>query len=258
MKVALTGVDVSNWQGDFDWTQAKSKGWSFGAAKATEGTSFVDPQFTDNFAEMKQAGLARIAYLFLHPAASALKQCILFDKVIQSAGFSVGDLIAVDSEVTDGASPGQIATVTFNVAYYMALKYRCSPFIYTYQDFTSNLQHPDMGNFPLWRADPGGVTMPPPSPWTQVAMDQYATAPQDQDRAYFSTKLQLERLAMQPEQAPLPAFPGVWKEIVSAQEDAMGVWHIVLVGLDGALHSVTGKPGAWNHPASITGPITRG
>src|SRR5262245_24710768 len=63
----LSGIDVSHWQGAIDWAQVKASGRAFAIAKATEGTTFVDPSFAANWAGMKQQGVVRSAYHFFHP-----------------------------------------------------------------------------------------------------------------------------------------------------------------------------------------------
>lgn len=68
----LRGFDVSHYQGNVDWASLKSRyGITWGAAKATEGTSYKDSQFAANWRKMKAAGLVRMAYHFAHPGGSA-------------------------------------------------------------------------------------------------------------------------------------------------------------------------------------------
>jgi len=70
----IRGIDVSHYQGSVDWSALKAKHHlSFGAAKASEGTSFVDSQFARNWAGMKAAGLSRIAYHYATPSSSSAR-----------------------------------------------------------------------------------------------------------------------------------------------------------------------------------------
>jgi len=62
------GTDVSNYQGSgVNWTAVKSDGVTFAWAKATEGTDFIDADFTINEANAKAAGVPIGPYDFAHP-----------------------------------------------------------------------------------------------------------------------------------------------------------------------------------------------
>src|SRR5262249_5104026 len=74
----LEGVDVSHWDGAIDWSKVAGSGRAFAIAKATEGTSFLDPQFHTNWTGMKSAGLVRGAYHFFRPADSGVAQADWF------------------------------------------------------------------------------------------------------------------------------------------------------------------------------------
>src|SRR4051812_21414328 len=66
----LPGLDVSHWQGTINWTTVKNQGAQFAYIKATEGTSYRDPQFSANYTNAYYAGLIRGAYHFAQPASS--------------------------------------------------------------------------------------------------------------------------------------------------------------------------------------------
>ena len=66
------GVDVSSYQGSgVNWTSVKSSGITFAWAKATEGTSITDADFTINASHGKSAGVYMGAYHFAHPASAS-------------------------------------------------------------------------------------------------------------------------------------------------------------------------------------------
>ena len=67
----LPGLDVSHWQGSLNWTTISSQGARFAYMKATEGTSFHDPNFNANYLSSFQAGLVRGAYHFALPDRSS-------------------------------------------------------------------------------------------------------------------------------------------------------------------------------------------
>lgn len=60
----VRGVDVSSYQGDIDWETLASQDISFAFIKATEGSSFVDTNFKENFENALQTNLRVGAYHF--------------------------------------------------------------------------------------------------------------------------------------------------------------------------------------------------
>lgn len=63
-KYPVRGVDVSSYQGDIAWQTLSSQNIDFAFIKATEGSSFVDPCFRDNYAEAQKCHIAVGAYHF--------------------------------------------------------------------------------------------------------------------------------------------------------------------------------------------------
>ena len=60
------GIDVSRWQGDFNFTQAKAEGVQFAILKAGGGDDglYKDSQFENNYKKCKSLGLPIGAYFF--------------------------------------------------------------------------------------------------------------------------------------------------------------------------------------------------
>ncbi|KAJ7223687.1 glycoside hydrolase family 25 protein [Mycena haematopus] len=65
------GIDVSHFQGTVNWASIKANGISFVYIKATEATTFEDPNFNANYNGATTAGLIRGAYHFAHPDSSS-------------------------------------------------------------------------------------------------------------------------------------------------------------------------------------------
>lgn len=63
-KYPVKGIDVSSYQGEIDWEKLSGENISFAFIKATEGSSFVDENFTYNFEEAQKTSLAVGAYHF--------------------------------------------------------------------------------------------------------------------------------------------------------------------------------------------------
>ncbi|KAI9449737.1 glycoside hydrolase superfamily [Lactarius psammicola] len=65
------GIDVSHFQGTLDWNSIRASGVVFAYIKATEGTTFIDPNFSQNYIGATNAGVIRGAYHFAHPDTSS-------------------------------------------------------------------------------------------------------------------------------------------------------------------------------------------
>ncbi len=96
--MTIFGVDVSHYQATTAawWKAAKAAGVTFGIAKATEGTTFIDPKFASNIAWMRAAGVIPGAYHFQRPSNGA-GQAQLFNRTV---GDPNGMLIGLDDEVS--------------------------------------------------------------------------------------------------------------------------------------------------------------
>lgn len=107
----LPGIDVSNYQGNVNWTSVRGAGISFAIAKATEGTSFTDAYINRNIAGMKANGIIPGAYHFAHPGYDPILQADHFTSVVKAANggtFSGLLQLVVDLEATDGTSPSHV------------------------------------------------------------------------------------------------------------------------------------------------------
>ncbi len=87
------GIDVSHHQGNVNWHAVAEAGVSFAFVKATDGDTFVDPQFSTNWTGIKDAGIMRGAYHFFRPARPVDSQVENFVRTIRETGD--GDLPSV-------------------------------------------------------------------------------------------------------------------------------------------------------------------
>ena len=103
---AVQGLDVASYQGYPNWTSVKNSGKTFAFTKATEGTTYTNPYFATNWANIKAAGLIRGAYHFGRPGVDPVAQANYFCNVVKPIK---GDLqMALDIEVTDGKTASQV------------------------------------------------------------------------------------------------------------------------------------------------------
>ncbi len=66
----VPGIDVSKWQGDFDFLSARSEGFQFVIIRAGCGTT-VDPMFETNYRKAKNVGMNVGAYWYTYAQSTA-------------------------------------------------------------------------------------------------------------------------------------------------------------------------------------------
>lgn len=148
----VKGIDVSYYQGNVDWQAVKDSGRVFAFARVNHG-SFIDPEFQDNWADMKAAGIIRGAYQFFDASANAIAQAqILIDRV---GMLGPGDLPAVlDLELTEGASAATIVSKVENWMEAVEQGTGKKPIIYTGKYFwNTNVNSDAFNEHPLWVAN---------------------------------------------------------------------------------------------------------
>jgi len=180
----IPGIDISHYQGVVDWAALKASSTEqFVYAKATEGTTIVDPYFHDNWANIKTAGLFRGAYHFFHPDQDAFAQAAFFlEKLTQAAGSILhgpGDLPpALDLETTAGCTP---ETILFGVTKWLEIVGLATgrrPLLYTYTSFwRDTLGNPTaLSDYSLWIAQYSAAAPAKIGGWPDYTIWQYGQA----------------------------------------------------------------------------------
>ncbi|KAN0129595.1 Glycoside hydrolase superfamily [Lactarius tabidus] len=188
------GIDVSNNQGsNIKWGAVKSGGVQFAYIKATEGTTFIDPDFNRNYAGATNVGIIRGAYHFARPGkSSGAAQAHYF--LAHGGGWSSDGRTlpgAIDLEGDcSGLSHGQMVNwiQDFSNTYHGATgRY---PAIYTTTSWwvscTGNSGAFGANN-PLWIARWGNAIGALPAGWRFTTFWQYAdSGPYPGDQDYFN------------------------------------------------------------------------
>jgi lysozyme len=95
-------IDVSNHQGQISWSRVAADGVRFAYVKATEGKTFVDPYFANNWAAASAAGVRVGAYHFFSLCSSGQEQA---DAFLRTAPPSTTALPpALDLEILSGCT----------------------------------------------------------------------------------------------------------------------------------------------------------
>jgi lysozyme len=201
----LHGIDVSHWQGTVNWTSVRNSGVVFAFAKATEGTTFTDPQFARNWSELKRVGLVRGAYHFGHPNVSAVSQASHFISVVRPR---TGDLqLVLDIESADGRTPAQVWSWVQSFIAEVQRRTGRPGIIYTgYYFWRDQVGNPSSNlNCPLWIARYGASAPLVPRAWSTWTFWQYSSTGSvlgvsgNCDLDYFNGSMtQLLRLTLPP------------------------------------------------------------
>ncbi|MDF3289430.1 lysozyme [Streptomyces silvisoli] len=206
--VQTPGMDVSGYQGDVDWTAARSNGGRFAYVKATESTTYTNPYFAQQYNGSYGVGMIRGAYHFATPDTSdGAAQADYF--VDHGGGWSADGRTlppALDIEYNPygatcyGLGPSAMVSWIADFSDTVHARTGRYPVIYTtaqwWSECTGGTTAFAAGN-PLWTArytsTPGAL----PSGWSYQTFWQYADTgvlPGDQD--YFNgTYTRLQALA---------------------------------------------------------------
>ncbi len=181
------GVDLSKWQKVNDWSKLKnSDGLSFVFIKATEGVSYLNPNFSEDWNDMADSTSsqlkARGAYHFYHPSVDALTQAKYFLRTMGRLGATdlppVLDLETFDHlNVKSAKVMTKMAGEVLKWLRYVEKQTQRIPIIYTSPKFWQKLgaKDPAFAHFSLFMAKYQTKVCPAAmAPWKQWAFLQYS------------------------------------------------------------------------------------
>ena len=166
---APKGIDVSHWQGSIGWLQVGAAGYDFAFAKATEGTTYIDPTYVTNRAGATAAGLRIGAYHFARPtgasdAAAVASGIAQADYFIATAQPRRGDLLPVlDLEKNGGLGVARLTTWTQAFLDEVYARLGARPLIYASPSFWKT----SLGDTPLFAADGNRLWI---AHWTKASL----------------------------------------------------------------------------------------
>lgn len=88
-------IDISHWQGFPDFEQVAADGVVGCIMKATEGTSYIDPNRATNFVNANKAGIACCTYHWIKPGGNAADQMDFYLSVVDPVQ---GERMVIDYE----------------------------------------------------------------------------------------------------------------------------------------------------------------
>lgn len=164
MVASAQGRDFSSYQKPVTVAQLRGLSFAYTRVSNWSGTTMgVDTTFAGDWAAIKDAGLHRGCYWWLHLDVSAVAQANYFVAAVKKAGLAPGDMLVCDSEVP-GANAGAMTHAFCSEVAALAGP-SCPVLIYANQNAGHLMK--SCTQWPLWFAWPS-PTAPPPSltaPW---------------------------------------------------------------------------------------------
>ena len=167
----ITGIDVSRYQGEIDFEKVKAAGIHYVFVRATEGITYQDSHFKDNFSAARKAGLAIGAYHFYETDDDPIRQLNNFTNLVD---LQPGDLPpVVDIEkLHDNDNINLIKNIQ---AYLDGLEqhYKIKPIIYSGKNF-ANKYITTFSDYPLWLAEYQSLYPTLPQGWNKWTFWQFS------------------------------------------------------------------------------------
>lgn len=146
------GIDVSRWQGYIDFGQVKNSGIQVVYMKSSEGKSYIDPFFEQNYANAKANGLkvGFYHYVTARTIDAAKEEAIFFARVI--AGKSPDCLLAMDFEDFGNLSILEINNISKVFLETLEETTGSKALIYSNSYSAKNIFSNELTVYPLWVA----------------------------------------------------------------------------------------------------------
>jgi len=131
---SIKGVDVSEYQGNIDWDMLSKQDIQFAFIKATEGSSYVDPYFEQNFSNAKDTNLRIGAYHFFSFESSGETQANNFINTVPIVENSLPNVIDVELYGDFKSNPLDVQSVNTELStmiFKLEEHYGTKPIIYT-------------------------------------------------------------------------------------------------------------------------------
>ncbi len=150
----VRGIDVSHHQGQIDWQTVRDSGVQFAYIKATEGADYRDPQFSQNWRDAQNSGIARGAYHYFTFGTPGREQAANFIAAVPRDENALPPV--VDFEFAGNSQRPPRAELLASLKAFLgavADYYGQRPVLYvTKESFAEYLEGEDMAN-PIWIRD---------------------------------------------------------------------------------------------------------
>lgn len=200
---AVYGIDISHYQGVINWNETNHI--TFAICKATQGITYIDPNFQSNWSALHAQKIIRGAYHFYMDNDDPMAQTQNFLSSVTN--YSKNDLpliIDIENGSLKGTTKSNIAIVENLLVMLQNVEEETNitPIIYTNTNFAeTHLSDPRLKKYPLWIADYSNTQEPiVPAPWETgnwlfwQKTDRYTLNPNNKDIDYDVFNGSLEEL----------------------------------------------------------------
>ena len=152
----IRGVDVSEYQGTIDWVAIEKQGMSFAFIKATEGSSYTDAYFLDNWSAIETTTLICGAYHFFSFDSAANTQAENFIKTVEAKPGMFPPVVDIELYGQHKQNYPNIDLVRAELGIMLDLletHYGVKPIIYATQKSYSLFIRGYFPDYPLWIRD---------------------------------------------------------------------------------------------------------
>lgn len=195
----IEGIDVSHWEGDINFREVARAGIRFVYIKASEGDSYIDPDFERNYTEARKARLkiGFYHYVTARTVEEARAQARHFADVIH--GKKYHGCPVMDFEVFGNLSKERINEIS--LAFLQELREVTGKRVAVYSDANnaSNTFDARLSVYPLWLAQYGVSSPYMNNHWREWAGWQYTDSGRVRgihgtvDRDYFTEDMLVSR-----------------------------------------------------------------
>lgn len=151
----FNGIDVSEWQGDIDFTSVRDDGIDAVYIRAGSGTSYEDPYFERNYDGASRAGLKTGFYYYVtaRSAGQAEYQATFFSNLVSGKNYAFR--LAMDFEDLSGLTDEEIDTIS--IAFLDKLRELGDSELLIYSDAFNAKETfgGELTEYPLWIAEYG-------------------------------------------------------------------------------------------------------
>lgn len=147
------GIDVSEWQGDIDFSSVYKDGIEIVYIRAGEGSDYTDSYFEKNYQNAKEAGL-KLGYYHYVTATSveeAKEQAQFFYSLIKDK--TINCYPAMDFESFSGLTTDEINEIALAYLEELENLLGFTPALYSDADDTETIWEAVLSKYPLWVAD---------------------------------------------------------------------------------------------------------
>lgn len=161
----VRGIDVSYHQDTIAWQSVRDAGIEFAFVRVSDGLTFADPKFSENWRGAQRAAILRGAYQYFRPDESAIAQA---DLMIAALRRDPGDLPpALDVETDGGLPPAQLVAAVRAWVDRVRAELGVEPIVYTGPEFwRERTGGADLARQPLWIAHYTQACPTVPPMWT--------------------------------------------------------------------------------------------